>query len=131
MIWHNPEWKIADPICTFIFGIISAFTTAEILKDCIAILMETTPRYCKVDKLKAEITSIEGVVSIDDLHIWALSPGKISMSAHVVVKNESQEKLRLITEICRKYKIYHSTIQVEENTNPNIKHSQMCAQDLH
>ena len=131
LIWYKPEWKIIDPICTFAFGIISAFTTAEILKDCLAILMETTPKSIKLEKLKKEITSIEGVVAIDDLHVWALSPGKVSMSAHVIVIKDSQEKLRAITEVCRKHKIYHSTIQVEENNNPNYKHNDNCTQDLH
>ena len=40
IVWIKPEYKIADPICTFIFSIIVLFTTIGILKDAIKVLME-------------------------------------------------------------------------------------------
>ena len=43
IIYIKPEWKIADPITTFIFTILVIFTTIPIFKDCIVVLMEATP----------------------------------------------------------------------------------------
>ena len=40
---HNvlqPEWKLADPICTFVFSVLVLFTTFTILRDIFAVLME-------------------------------------------------------------------------------------------
>lgn len=39
IIYFNPTWQLADPICTFIFSIIVLWTTVTILKD--AILVST------------------------------------------------------------------------------------------
>lgn len=39
IIYFNPTWQLADPICTFIFSIIVLYTTVTILKD--AILVST------------------------------------------------------------------------------------------
>ena len=36
----QPEWKLADPICTFLFSILVLFTTINILKDTLRVLME-------------------------------------------------------------------------------------------
>ncbi len=36
----QPEWKVADPICTFIFSVLVLFTTVNILRDTTNVLME-------------------------------------------------------------------------------------------
>ena len=36
----QPEWKLADPICTFLFSVLVLFTTLTILKDILMVLME-------------------------------------------------------------------------------------------
>eukprot|EP00116_Pleurobrachia_bachei_P007124 sb/3467386/ len=38
----KPDWKIVDPICTFLFAILVLFTTINILKDALSVLMEGT-----------------------------------------------------------------------------------------
>jgi len=38
----QPEWKLADPICTFVFSIIVLITTIHILRDILVVLMEGT-----------------------------------------------------------------------------------------
>lgn len=40
-IW--PEATVADPICTYFFGVIVAVTTVPVTKRCIRVLMEGTP----------------------------------------------------------------------------------------
>ena len=43
IIYLKPEWKIADPICTFLFSILVMFTTIPVFSDCMRILMESAP----------------------------------------------------------------------------------------
>lgn len=40
LIWYNPDWAIADPICTFIFSVLVLVTTIGILRDSLHVLME-------------------------------------------------------------------------------------------
>ena len=44
IIYLRPDWKIADPICTYIFSIIVCFTVKPIIKSCIQVLMEGSPQ---------------------------------------------------------------------------------------
>ena len=39
----HPEWKIADPICTFLFSVLVLMTTVPIFGDMMRILLEGTP----------------------------------------------------------------------------------------
>ena len=43
VIYFNPSYSQADPVCTILFSIIVMFTTIPIVKDCIRVLMEGTP----------------------------------------------------------------------------------------
>ena len=36
----QPEYKIADPICTFLFSVLVLLTTISILRDALNVLME-------------------------------------------------------------------------------------------
>lgn len=38
VIYFFPTWKLADPICTFIFSVVVLFTTITILKDTLLVI---------------------------------------------------------------------------------------------
>lgn len=52
LIYYNPKWIIADPICTFVFSIIVFITTINVTKKCIVILMEATPEKYKIESIE-------------------------------------------------------------------------------
>lgn len=78
-----PNLKHADPICTILFTIIAVIVTRKVAKDSIRILMETSPRDTK-DVLKI-FRSIPGVMHVHNLHVWTISPGRDSVTAHLAV----------------------------------------------
>jgi len=84
-IW--PQAQIADPICTILFAVIVCFTTYPVIKTCVAILMERAPSSIDIDELAAEFKDLEGVKDVHDLHVWSLTEGKPSMSAHISGEN--------------------------------------------
>ena len=74
IIYYKPEWKIADPICTFLFSILVMFTTVPIFKDCMRILMETAPSEIEVLEVYKSIKE----VSIKNLKFYLFPyPGSI------------------------------------------------------
>ena len=83
IIYFKPEYHIADPICTFIFAILVLLTTVPIFKDCISILMETSPKQIDINECFTDMISSPYVDSVHDFHVWALSAGTLAMSAHV------------------------------------------------
>ena len=51
IIYYRPDWKIADPICTFLFSILVMITTIPIFRDCMRMLMEASPTDIEVVKV--------------------------------------------------------------------------------
>ncbi|KAG6925163.1 solute carrier family 30 member 4 [Chelydra serpentina] len=76
IIRFKPEYKIADPICTYIFSILVVFTTVRIIWDTGVIILEGVPKHLNVDRIKEELMKIEDVYSIEDLNVWSLTAGK-------------------------------------------------------
>ena len=113
IIFFYPDAHIADPICTLIFTVICIFTTVPIFRDCMSVLMEATPKSVNVVQCFQDILEIEEIDEIHDFHIWSLSAGKLSMSAHIR-SSQPHIAVKKATEILReKYQIFHTTIQVE------------------
>lgn len=109
---------LADPIISFFVGAIILFGAAGVLKEGLNILFEGVPGTIKYDDLKADMETIDGVISVHDLHIWTISSSNVVLSAHVRVPDQpthtAQRILNLVTELLRKkYKIHHATLQIE------------------
>lgn len=124
IIYYYPEWKILDPILTFMFSIIVFTTTIGITKDCYAILMELTPDGVKCDRIQQKIENIPEVDYIDDFHCWALAGGKNVITAHIYLKrsadsegktpssNDIHRVYQEAQQILQRYDVCHSTLQI-------------------
>ncbi|XP_069481044.1 probable proton-coupled zinc antiporter SLC30A4 isoform X2 [Ambystoma mexicanum] len=83
IIRFKPEYKIADPICTYIFSFLVVFTTVRIMRDTILIILEGVPRHLNVDHIKEDLMKLQDVQSVDDLNVWSLTTGKTSAIVHL------------------------------------------------
>ncbi|KAM9023297.1 proton-coupled zinc antiporter SLC30A8 [Ara ararauna] len=116
IMFFKPEYKIADPICTFVFSIFVLATTITILRDILIVLMEGTSKGFAYDEVKARILAVEKVESVHNLHLWSLTMNQTILSAHVVTADTegSQKILRDITQALFEHYSFHSiTIQIE------------------
>lgn len=55
VIYIKPDWKLADPVCTFVFSIIVLWTTITILKDAILVSVRRLNRN-RLDLIHVHIT---------------------------------------------------------------------------
>ena len=127
------EYEIVDPICTIFFAVIVLFTTTPVIKKAISVLLEAMPDSIDYVKLKQSIEGVKGVINIHDLHVWSITHGKNAMSVHVLGDNTNEKLLKDVTKVVRKFKIYHSTIQLE-NQRHNIRDTSQfidCTHNIH
>ncbi|KAG6483404.1 hypothetical protein ZIOFF_060049 [Zingiber officinale] len=119
IIWYKPEWKIIDLICTLIFSVVVLLTTIKMLRNILEVLMESTPREIDATKLEKGLCELNGVIAIHELHIWAITVGKILLACHVTITRDSNADAvldQVIGYIRREYNISHVTIQIERQT---------------
>lgn len=117
IIYYKPEYKLADPICTFVFSILVLFTTITILVDILNVLMEGAPRSVSFNEVKESLCSIEGVKELHNLRLWSLTVNKTALSVHLALDNSvsAQEVLSVAGRLMRdRFGIYECTVQTEE-----------------
>ena len=123
----HPGVRIVDPICTFCFAIVVLCTTIPVSRDCLYVLLESTPRDLDIESLYRELSLIEGVISVHDIHLWNISIGRPSIALHIIC-NSPKEILKIATQTCKNYGIKHCTIQTETESC-NCKHEE--ENDIH
>ncbi|CAO3594125.1 unnamed protein product [Absidia cylindrospora] len=129
----NPKLTIVDPICTFIFSLLVLYTTYHLVKDSLAVLMEGVPQHIKPEQIEKSLLQVPGVVAVHDLHVWVLSPGKSSLTAHISIDRDAFDKYDdILTKsqriICDMYGVHHSTLQIESDQSNFQNHCrpQLC-----
>lgn len=110
------DWTWVDPVIAVAIGLWVLPRTWVLLKESLNILLEGVPKGVDVEKMMRAIEQVPGVVSVHDLHVWSLTSGKPSLSAHVVhdealAHDALLEPLKAL--LARDYAIYHTTIQLE------------------
>ena len=95
IIYINPCWSIADPICTYLFSIIVCLTVVKVYAQCFGVLMEAAPTALDVTKLIKDITAIDKVKAMHDFHVWSISVGKYALSAHITVDRDPMPVMKM------------------------------------
>lgn len=81
---------LIDPILTLVSVAILAITSYPFIIQAGQILLQTTPAHIDVGELKTKLKdTFPSVVSIHDLHVWALTPDRVISTAHLVFMNEN------------------------------------------
>ncbi|KAJ6729665.1 METAL TOLERANCE PROTEIN A1 [Salix viminalis] len=96
--------------------IIVLSTAIKMLRNILAVLMESTPREIDATKIEKGLFEMEDVVAIHELHVWAIAVGKILLACHVKIRPEANADMVLdnvINYIRREYSIGHVTIKIE------------------
>lgn len=114
LIWLY-GWHWADPVVSVLIGLLVIYSALSLLREAVAVLMEGTPAHIDVAEVRAAIARLPGVRSVHDLHVWTITSGLESLSAHVVC--EGRPRTEVLAEIretlTRRFGIEHQTIQLE------------------
>ncbi|KAF0294719.1 Zinc transporter 2 [Amphibalanus amphitrite] len=114
--YRQPEYRIADPICTLLFSAIVMATTVGVMRDATRILMESTPDSVQYSAVLCDLEGIEGVVNVHDLNIWSLSVDRTAITAHLTKESgaDGDQILRTALALLRlRHGVQNTTVQVE------------------
>jgi cobalt-zinc-cadmium efflux system protein len=109
-------WEQADPIAGMAIGVLILASSWSIVRDSVSILLEATPEGIDADEVGRRMAAMEGVVEVHDLHIWTITSGFPTLSAHVLVRRGDDCHLRrrdLERLLADEFGIEHTTLQVE------------------
>jgi cobalt-zinc-cadmium efflux system protein len=118
-IWFT-GWQLADPLVSILIGLIILYSSWNLLKRSVNILINATPDEVDYEAVRAALEEIPHVAEVHDLHIWSISHGNPSLSAHLRLTPDCadsqhwQQCLRQTQDMLReKFAITHTTLQLE------------------
>jgi cobalt-zinc-cadmium efflux system protein len=75
----------ADPLASLLIAVLILPRSFGLLRDAVAVLLETTPAHLDLDDVRGHLLRVPGVVDVHDLHAWTITSGMPVLSAHVTV----------------------------------------------
>ena len=108
-----------DPASALVVAAIIAWQAVGVLRESVAVLLESTPTDLDLDHLVATMGRVPGVGEVHDLHVWSLSSDMRVLSAHLVLTGHpTLEEAQVVGEqvksaIAGPYGIAHSTLELE------------------
>ena len=112
------NWYFIDPLLGIGISILIFIWAWSLLKDSVNVLLETAPKGMDIDTVGGELKEkIPEIVQISDMHIWEITSGMYSLTAHIEVTSSNYEMANQILDninklLDEKYGIEHTTIQL-------------------
>jgi cobalt-zinc-cadmium efflux system protein len=109
-------WGWVDSAIAVLIGLWVLPRTWILLKETINILLEGVPADIDLDKVRKKILSIKGIADVHDLHVWAITNDRISLTAHLVIETKFNHELireEVQALLRNQFNISHTTLQAE------------------
>ena len=106
----------ADPAASVLIALLVCWSSWSLLKESVEVLMEGTPSGIDPDRVRDAMHDVSGVRAVHDLHIWSITSGQVSLSAHIDVDGSRTDR-EVLPALCAtlrdRFHITHVTLQLE------------------
>jgi cobalt-zinc-cadmium efflux system protein len=107
---------MADPLLSMFVAALILRSTFGVLRESTFVLLDSVPHGVDYGKVGLSLAQVPGIVSVHDLHVWAMVPGRSALSAHVLVDDIERWPVILhqVRHLMRRdFGIDHITLQPE------------------
>jgi cobalt-zinc-cadmium efflux system protein len=107
---------IFDPLISIGIGVLILLSSFRITWESTQVLLEATPNNIRIRDVQQEMMEVPDVNSVHDLHVWTVTSGFPSLSAHVETGGAREAhdvlvELRMM--LAQTFGIEHATLQIE------------------
>jgi cobalt-zinc-cadmium efflux system protein len=111
----------ADPVASLAIAALLLHAAYGLIRESGRVFMEAAPAGIDPEEIGRTLAGYPGVVEVHDLHVWEVTSGFPSLSAHVVVRSgddchELRRSLQALVE--DRFGITHTTLQVDHEAAP-------------
>lgn len=117
-------WRRADALASLFVVALIVRAAWQLLRDSGRILLQAAPEALDLAEIRAHLTDVPHVVDVHDLHIWTVTSGLPTLSAHVVVEDhcfDTGHAPQLLDALQRclagHFDVTHATFQLEPRTH--------------
>ncbi|WP_234985405.1 cation diffusion facilitator family transporter [Porphyromonas crevioricanis] len=121
IVMHFVYLPILDPLLSIAITIWILYNVYRNLRSTLRVLLQGSPEEVDMKALESELTGIDGVSSVHDLHAWTLDGERHVLTVHLVCSSqvstshvERESKLKeSVRACCKHYGIDHATIEID------------------
>jgi len=113
----------ADPIASLMVAALMLHAAYGLLRDSGRVFLEMAPKGLDPNEIGEALAAYDGVVNVHDLHVWEITSGMPSLSAHVVVRGGTDchaARRGLSQLLADEFGIEHTTLQVDHSSNDRL-----------
>ncbi len=113
----------ADGIASLLIAAVMLQAAYVLLRDSGRVFMEAAPRELDPKRIGEALAATPGVVQVHDLHVWEVTTGMPSISAHLIVGQDAdchQARWRAARLLADRFGVEHSTLQVEHEPGDEL-----------
>lgn len=112
-------WFWLDPAMSLVIVAVVVYGTWGLLTDALTMALDAVPHDVDIATVREYLSGLDGVASVHDLHVWALSTTETALTAHVVLcegyhlptPNTFLHDVAHVLE--ERFTIHHATLQLE------------------
>ncbi len=127
LVWAF-DWDQADGYVSMGIAVLILLSTWKLLTRVVGVLLEATPKHIDVYRLCSRMEAEKGVTLIHDVHVWTITQGYDSFTAHVLIdpvfpESRREALLRRLRRIASsEFGIGHITLQLETSAKDCSEH---------
>lgn len=131
VIIYYTNWYWVDTIIAVAIGFWVLPRTWILLRQSINILLEGVPEEVDIEKLRNDLLALDGVESIHQLKVWAITSKNIHLTVHLFAPNADRKQLhQAATEmLAHEHGIAEVTLQIEDDAEMNCQHTHQHDED--
>jgi cobalt-zinc-cadmium efflux system protein len=133
VVWVT-GFRQADSIAALVVAALMLKAAWSLLRDSGRVLLQAAPSDLDPDEIGRVLAADRDVVEVHDLHIWTVTSGYPTLSAHVIVARGSDclgTRLRLADLLHDRFDIGHTTLQIDHGTDRGTAGETEHCEDSH
>ena len=109
-------FRRADALASLVIAALMFQSSWVLLRSSVRVFLEAAPAGLDPEEVGRTLAAQAGVVQVHDLHVWEVTSGFPTLSAHVVVRagedcHDVRRRLQRLLE--ERFEVHHTTLQVD------------------
>lgn len=116
LIIRATGWGWVDSLVAVAIGLWVLPRTWQLLRESLNVLLEGVPENLSLQAIDTVLRATAGVRDVHDLHVWAITSGKNSLTAHLLLDAATHADTLTAgvrERLAREFNIHHTTLQCE------------------
>jgi len=114
-LWQG--WAWLDPVVSLLIALVILIGTWSLFRQSIHLLFDGVPDDIDLAAVQQCLLDLPGVLSVHDLHVWAMDTSENALTAHLVIDDNRKDCDGLLSAAAEvlhdRFEIRHSTLQQE------------------